>query len=316
LESETDDYPSQYLGSIHNVPKRNSYQSFGDSMQYKKGNLNLVDVNEHMQINKNAKRYPTFGTKKMLNNDNFNRIQDFGKKKNESNIPVKIEHELKPSEMFNPSESPEQRNLLLEMFNKRVKEVKSINATERNARLIKSPGKSPFKNEQYQNKGQIGQRPQPENKKQQNYPSNEDFNKEIYSQNETKSNEKKEVLYRKDPVPSSPIKHLKKMTSKLNNPKLRSLGSRVKEIMDPKEEIIQLMRLDTRGKVELNPKALEYISKLDKDVKIVSVIGPYRSGKSFLLNRLNGHQKGFHIGNSTNPCTQGVWLWGINTGSF
>ena len=43
---------------------------------------------------------------------------------------------------------------------------------------------------------------------------------------------------------------------------------------------------------------------------MVSVIGPYRSGKSFLLNRFMGKQKGFEIGDSTNPCTKGVWLWG------
>ena len=41
-------------------------------------------------------------------------------------------------------------------------------------------------------------------------------------------------------------------------------------------------------------------------------MGPYRSGKSFLLNRFNGKQKGFEIGETTNPCTEGVWVWGTS----
>ena len=39
---------------------------------------------------------------------------------------------------------------------------------------------------------------------------------------------------------------------------------------------------------------------------VISVIGPYRTGKSFLLNRFAGKQKGFEIGNSTNACTKGM----------
>jgi len=54
------------------------------------------------------------------------------------------------------------------------------------------------------------------------------------------------------------------------------------------------------------------------------VVGPYRTGKSFLLNRFagtgkmidlnlkikKGMQKGFALGSSTNPCTKGMWIWG------
>merc|ERR1712232_808396 len=38
--------------------------------------------------------------------------------------------------------------------------------------------------------------------------------------------------------------------------------------------------------------------------------GLYRTGKSFLLNRLLGLQEGFEIGPTVNACTKGLWIWG------
>ena len=38
--------------------------------------------------------------------------------------------------------------------------------------------------------------------------------------------------------------------------------------------------------------------------------GPYRTGKSFLLNRLLGRQDGFEIGSTVQSCTKGLWIWG------
>ena len=39
--------------------------------------------------------------------------------------------------------------------------------------------------------------------------------------------------------------------------------------------------------------------------------GMYRTGKSFLLNRvLLDRKAGFTVGPTINPCTKGLWLWG------
>ena len=40
--------------------------------------------------------------------------------------------------------------------------------------------------------------------------------------------------------------------------------------------------------------------------------GKYRTGKSFLLNRviINRRNCGFGVGPTINPCTKGLWLWG------
>lgn len=48
-------------------------------------------------------------------------------------------------------------------------------------------------------------------------------------------------------------------------------------------------------------------------IGIVAVTGKYRTGKSFLLNRIllnkNGKTQGFGVGPTINPCTKGLWVW-------
>lgn len=41
------------------------------------------------------------------------------------------------------------------------------------------------------------------------------------------------------------------------------------------------------------------------------MVGKYRTGKSFFLNRvlLEVEGKGFKVGPTINPCTKGLWLW-------
>ena len=47
------------------------------------------------------------------------------------------------------------------------------------------------------------------------------------------------------------------------------------------------------------------------NLAVIGVVGRYRSGKSFLLNRLLGQQSGgFKVAHETEGCTRGVWLWG------
>ena len=40
------------------------------------------------------------------------------------------------------------------------------------------------------------------------------------------------------------------------------------------------------------------------------MVGPYRTGKSYLLNRLLQRQDGFEIGGTVQSCTKGLWIWG------
>lgn len=61
---------------------------------------------------------------------------------------------------------------------------------------------------------------------------------------------------------------------------------------------------------EINPDAAEIISSLTGPIGICSVAGMYRTGKSYLLNRiLLDRSNGFGVGPTINPCTKGLWLW-------
>lgn len=54
----------------------------------------------------------------------------------------------------------------------------------------------------------------------------------------------------------------------------------------------------------------EIIRSLNGNFGVISVAGMYRTGKSYLLNRmLLNRQKGFSVGPTVNPCTKGLWIW-------
>jgi GTPase Era involved in 16S rRNA processing len=70
------------------------------------------------------------------------------------------------------------------------------------------------------------------------------------------------------------------------------------------------MDIDENGKFIVSKKAINLLSSIETQIAIISIAGQYRTGKSFLLNRFAGQQRGFAIGPSTNPCTKGIWIWG------
>jgi hypothetical protein len=47
----------------------------------------------------------------------------------------------------------------------------------------------------------------------------------------------------------------------------------------------------------------------NKKLAVVSIAGPYRTGKSFLANRLLNQSTGFDVGSTTQACTKGIWMW-------
>lgn len=47
-----------------------------------------------------------------------------------------------------------------------------------------------------------------------------------------------------------------------------------------------------------------------KPLVVASIVGTYRSAKSFLLNRLLRQQKGFKSTAASQGVTRGIWLWG------
>ena len=70
---------------------------------------------------------------------------------------------------------------------------------------------------------------------------------------------------------------------------------------------------DSTKKFIINEDAIKIISKEEnKQIGILSLVGKYRTGKSFLLNRVlidKKSKKGFDVGPTIKPCTKGIWLW-------
>eukprot|EP00092_Neocalanus_flemingeri_P011290 GFUD01012167.1.p1 GENE.GFUD01012167.1~~GFUD01012167.1.p1 ORF type:complete len:628 (+),score=187.88 GFUD01012167.1:82-1965(+) len=59
----------------------------------------------------------------------------------------------------------------------------------------------------------------------------------------------------------------------------------------------------------LNETAIELLQTVKKPLVVVSVVGMYRTGKSYLLNRLMGRSDGFPLGATVQAKTKGIWMW-------
>eukprot|EP01052_Picozoa_sp_SAG31_P031138 SAG31_NODE_3269_length_4478_cov_2.680521_3_plen_258_part_00 len=69
---------------------------------------------------------------------------------------------------------------------------------------------------------------------------------------------------------------------------------------------------ETHTKLVQQQAGLDFIESISGKLAIVAVIGPYRSGKSFLLNQLVGVscKDGFGVGHKRETNTKGIWVWG------
>eukprot|EP00640_Fibrocapsa_japonica_P000953 CAMPEP_0113935390 /NCGR_PEP_ID=MMETSP1339-20121228/2546_1 /TAXON_ID=94617 /ORGANISM="Fibrocapsa japonica" /LENGTH=822 /DNA_ID=CAMNT_0000937531 /DNA_START=19 /DNA_END=2487 /DNA_ORIENTATION=+ /assembly_acc=CAM_ASM_000762 len=91
--------------------------------------------------------------------------------------------------------------------------------------------------------------------------------------------------------------------------------------MAEEDEAIPFITTTDEGEFRVEPKAVKYLESIRGRVAIVAVAGPWRTGKSFLLNQLMvgdedygsakpAEPSGFVVGPTINACTKGIWLWG------
>ena len=73
---------------------------------------------------------------------------------------------------------------------------------------------------------------------------------------------------------------------------------------------IEFIKISSSGKCTITEEAKEMLSKIENNIAVISIAGIYRSGRSYLLNRLLGRQDGFEIGPNISSCTKGIWIWG------
>ncbi|XP_054995859.1 guanylate-binding protein 6-like [Sorex araneus] len=64
-----------------------------------------------------------------------------------------------------------------------------------------------------------------------------------------------------------------------------------------------------RNDLRVNPKALNILETISQPVVVVAMTGLCRTGKSYLMNRLAGHNRGFQLGYTVKAETKGIWIW-------
>ncbi|XP_058604769.1 guanylate-binding protein 1-like [Onychostoma macrolepis] len=70
-----------------------------------------------------------------------------------------------------------------------------------------------------------------------------------------------------------------------------------------------LIENDENGQLRVRKEAKDILDGISEPVVVVSVVGLYRTGKSYLMNRLAGQQSGFALGSTIESKTKGIWMW-------
>ncbi|XP_078092394.1 guanylate-binding protein 2-like isoform X2 [Mustelus asterias] len=87
----------------------------------------------------------------------------------------------------------------------------------------------------------------------------------------------------------------------LTNP---SAGAAVYNMQEP----VCLIENSASGELRVNQEAVNILSAINQPVVVVAIVGLYRTGKSYLMNRLAGKQRGFSLGSAIQSHTKGIWM--------
>lgn len=66
------------------------------------------------------------------------------------------------------------------------------------------------------------------------------------------------------------------------------------------------------GTGRVNEDAMDILVRMSRNVAVICIAGPYRTGKSFLVNSIINDKdptRGFQVGPTVQPCTKGLWLY-------
>lgn len=80
-------------------------------------------------------------------------------------------------------------------------------------------------------------------------------------------------------------------------------------------QVIEDMNKDTDSEMTegfiVNEEAARRISTIQGKIAVLGIAGAYRSGKSFLVNKMIGRSKSFVVGHSIRSCTRGIWCYSV-----
>ena len=76
---------------------------------------------------------------------------------------------------------------------------------------------------------------------------------------------------------------------------------------------IPFIAYDPKTGFVVSKQAEEFLLSMnpERKVGVISIVGKYRTGKSFFINRvlLNIKNGGFSVGHTVKACTKGIWIW-------
>ncbi|XP_061452586.1 guanylate-binding protein 1-like isoform X2 [Rhineura floridana] len=75
------------------------------------------------------------------------------------------------------------------------------------------------------------------------------------------------------------------------------------------EAPICLIENNPGEQLRVNQEALQVLQSIQQPVVVVAIVGLYRTGKSYLMNKLAGRKKGFSLGATIQAETMGIWMW-------
>uniref|UniRef100_A0A670IP92 GB1/RHD3-type G domain-containing protein n=1 Tax=Podarcis muralis TaxID=64176 RepID=A0A670IP92_PODMU len=75
------------------------------------------------------------------------------------------------------------------------------------------------------------------------------------------------------------------------------------------EKPMCLIENNPNEQLRVNQEALKILQSIQQPVVVVAIVGLYRTGKSYLMNKLAGKKKGFSLGATIQAETMGIWMW-------
>ena len=90
-----------------------------------------------------------------------------------------------------------------------------------------------------------------------------------------------------------------------------SINPSLEEYIPPKSKALPLVVFEENKFIIPTESKLLLTKLAPSKIGIISLVGKYRTGKSFLLNRviLNIQSTGFGVGPTFKACTKGIWIW-------
>uniref|UniRef100_A0A8C3HM88 GB1/RHD3-type G domain-containing protein n=1 Tax=Chrysemys picta bellii TaxID=8478 RepID=A0A8C3HM88_CHRPI len=72
---------------------------------------------------------------------------------------------------------------------------------------------------------------------------------------------------------------------------------------------ICLIENSPAGELQVQQEALKVLAEISQPVVVVAIAGLYRTGKSYLMNKLASKRTGFSLGSTIQSHTKGIWMW-------